>query len=92
MALCDCRTLHQHQGTQRVFDVCPVDCIHPAQGRGRPTRAKRCCYINPVECIDCGALRPGVPGDRDFRVWKDLSRRKWAAVHGDERRLVRQGR
>jgi ferredoxin len=29
-------------------EVCPVDCIHSADG-------ERQFYINPEECIDCGA-------------------------------------
>ncbi len=41
-------------------DVCPVDCIHPAKGRtyddGRPMYDEvPQLYIDPTECIDCGA-------------------------------------
>jgi NAD-dependent dihydropyrimidine dehydrogenase PreA subunit len=35
-------------------DECPVDCIY--EGR-------RKLYINPVECIDCGACEPACPQD-----------------------------
>ncbi len=41
-------------------DVCPVDCIHPRKDEpdfeGVPQL-----YINPEECIDCGACVPACP-------------------------------
>ncbi len=36
-------------------EVCPVDCIHNEEG------ADRMLYINPDECIDCGACEPVCP-------------------------------
>ncbi|MFF5147966.1 indolepyruvate ferredoxin oxidoreductase subunit alpha [Streptomyces sp. NPDC013157] len=48
-------------------DVCPVDCIYEGL-------TKR--YINPVECIDCGACLPECPVDaitapeKSDPVWK----------------------
>lgn len=36
-------------------DVCPVDCIHFEEGIDRQL------YINPEECIDCGACEPACP-------------------------------
>jgi len=36
-------------------DVCPVDCIHFDEG------SDRMLYINPEECIDCGACEPACP-------------------------------
>jgi ferredoxin len=47
-------------------DVCPVDCIHPAKGRtyddGRPTFDEvPQLYIDPTECVDCGACVPVCP-------------------------------
>jgi NAD-dependent dihydropyrimidine dehydrogenase PreA subunit len=35
--------------------VCPVDCIHFEQGVDRKL------YIDPNECIDCGACEPECP-------------------------------
>ncbi|MDQ6749083.1 MAG: ferredoxin family protein [Candidatus Dormibacteraeota bacterium] len=35
-------------------DVCPVDCIHGAEEDPQ-------LYINPEECIDCGACEPACP-------------------------------
>lgn len=40
-------------------DVCPVDCIHPtlAEDDGLDLML----YIDPDECIDCGACEPACP-------------------------------
>jgi len=41
-------------------DVCPVDCIHP--GPDAPEyETTEMLYIDPVECIDCGACEPVCP-------------------------------
>jgi NAD-dependent dihydropyrimidine dehydrogenase PreA subunit len=40
---------------QSCVEVCPVDCIHFEEG------ADRMLYINPAECIDCGACQPACP-------------------------------
>ena len=37
---------------QACVSVCPVDCIHFDQG------VDRILYIDPDECIDCGACEP----------------------------------
>ena len=42
-------------------EVCPVDCIHPADGEGEPIL-----YIDPDECIDCGACEPECPVEAIF--------------------------
>jgi NAD-dependent dihydropyrimidine dehydrogenase PreA subunit len=44
-------------------DACPVDCIHPKKDTvyedGRPGfNEVEQLYIDPVECIDCGACVP----------------------------------
>jgi NAD-dependent dihydropyrimidine dehydrogenase PreA subunit len=36
-------------------EVCPVDCIHYEEGVDRKL------YIDPEECIDCGACEPACP-------------------------------
>ncbi len=41
-------------------DVCPVDCIHPTQSEAEFDSAEQL-YINPDECIDCGACEPACP-------------------------------
>ena len=41
-------------------DVCPVDCIHPR--KDEPDFAtQHMLYINPDDCIDCGACEPECP-------------------------------
>jgi NAD-dependent dihydropyrimidine dehydrogenase PreA subunit len=63
-------------------DVCPVDCIHPAKDRacddGRPTFDEvPQLYIDPIECIDCGASIPVCPMTPIFALG-DLPK-KWQA-------------
>lgn len=41
-------------------DACPVDCIHPKKDEEGHEAAKQL-YIDPVECIDCGACVPVCP-------------------------------
>jgi NAD-dependent dihydropyrimidine dehydrogenase PreA subunit len=44
------------------LDECPVDCIYEGE---------RKLYINPLECIDCGACEPACPREAifaDFRA------------------------
>ena len=50
-------------------DACPVDCIHPKKNTtyedGRPGFEEvPQLYIDPVECIDCGACVPVCPSQR----------------------------
>jgi NAD-dependent dihydropyrimidine dehydrogenase PreA subunit len=46
-------------------EVCPVDCIHPT--KSDPDFEKHnMLYINPDECIDCGACVPECPVDAIF--------------------------
>lgn len=40
---------------QACVEVCPVDCIH------FEADSDRMLYINPAECIDCGACQPACP-------------------------------
>ena len=43
-------------------DACPVDCIHPK--KDEPAYAtEELLYIDPVECIDCGACVPVCTSD-----------------------------
>src|SRR5213596_4247919 len=57
-------------------DACPVDCIHPK--KDEPNYAtEELLYIDPVECIDCGACVPVCPVSAVFAL-DDLPE-KWAA-------------
>ena len=48
-------------------DVCPVDCIHPRKDEGTFADASQL-YIDPVECIDCGACVPVCPVTAIFPI------------------------
>lgn len=39
-------------------DACPVDCIHPKKDEDADSEQL---FIDPVECIDCGACVPVCP-------------------------------
>jgi ferredoxin len=41
-------------------DACPVDCIHPKKDEDGFEESQML-YINPEECIDCGACEPACP-------------------------------
>jgi len=55
-------------------DACPVDCIHPRKNENG-FAAEAQLYIDPVECIDCGACVPVCPVSAIFPV-ADLPK-KW---------------
>ena len=56
-------------------DACPVDCIHPKKDEPAYETAEML-YIDPVECIDCGACVPVCPVSAIFAL-DDLPE-KWA--------------
>ncbi len=41
-------------------EVCPMDCIHPMKDEPGYKNALQL-FINPDECIDCGACEPECP-------------------------------
>ena len=45
---------------QACVEVCPVDCIHFEEG------VDRTLFIDPNECIDCGACEPVCPTEAIF--------------------------
>jgi NAD-dependent dihydropyrimidine dehydrogenase PreA subunit len=53
-------------------DVCPVDCIHPkkedwgSKGYDPDNLAGKQLFIDPEECIDCGACEPVCPVEAIF--------------------------
>jgi ferredoxin len=55
-------------------DVCPVDCIHPRNDEPDYEQFEQL-YIDPVECIDCGACVPVCPVTAIFPL-EDLPE-KW---------------
>jgi ferredoxin len=48
-------------------EVCPVDCIHPAPGEEGHEEAEML-FIDPEECIDCGACEEVCPVDACLAV------------------------
>src|SRR5690242_13330034 len=67
-------------------DACPVDCIHPKKDEPNFATAEML-YIDPVECIDCGACVPVCPVSAIFALddlpekWKDFTPKN-AAYYG----------
>jgi NAD-dependent dihydropyrimidine dehydrogenase PreA subunit len=57
-------------------DACPVDCIHPKKDAAAYAEAQQL-FIDPVECIDCGACVPVCPVSAIFAAddlpekWKE---------------------
>ena len=60
--------------------VCPVDCIHYDEGTDRKL------FIDPNECIDCGACEPECPVNAIFP--EESLPPEWAKLHADGRHLV----
>ena len=64
-------------------DVCPVDCIHGpidkdglgAEVPGLDTSDGKQLYIDPEECIDCGACEPECPVEAIFE--EDMLPTEW---------------
>ena len=48
-------------------DACPVDCIHPKKDESEFEDAPQL-YIDPQECIDCGACVPVCPVSAIFAL------------------------
>jgi NAD-dependent dihydropyrimidine dehydrogenase PreA subunit len=61
-------------------DACPVDCIHPKKDDAK-FADEEMLYIDPVECIDCGACVPVCPVSAIFALddlpekWKSYAER-----------------
>ena len=67
-------------------DACPVDCIHPK--KDEPAYAtEELLYIDPVECIDCGACVPVCPVSAIFAL-DDLPE-KWNDFTAKQRQVFR---
>ena len=42
---------------EKCVEVCPVDCIHPRKDEPNFEEVAQL-FVNPVDCIDCGACVP----------------------------------
>ena len=64
-------------------DACPVDCIHPKKDAPE-FGSHDMLYIDPVECIDCGACVPVCPVSAIFaqddlpEKWGDFAQKNAA--------------
>ncbi len=69
-------------------DACPVDCIHPRKNEGEFAQAEQL-YIDPQECIDCGACVPVCPVSAIFAL-DDLPEKwsRFAQINEDHYRKV----
>ncbi len=45
---------------EKCIEVCPADCIHPRSDEAPFVESDQL-YIDPVNCIDCGACVPVCP-------------------------------
>ena len=65
-------------------DACPVDCIHPRKNEEAEFVKEPQLYIDPVECIDCGACVPVCPVSAIFAL-DDLPKKweEYAAINAD---------
>jgi NAD-dependent dihydropyrimidine dehydrogenase PreA subunit len=67
--------------------ACPVDCIHPRSDETAFADAAQL-YIDPVECIDCGACVPVCPVSAIFALddlpekWKHYAELNASYVEG----------
>jgi NAD-dependent dihydropyrimidine dehydrogenase PreA subunit len=48
-------------------EACPVDCIHPKKDEAGFADTPQL-YVNPVDCIDCGACVPVCPTNSMFAL------------------------
>lgn len=76
------------------MDACPVDCIHPKKNTGYEDGRTgfdevQQLYIDPVECIDCGACVPVCPVSAIFPL-EDLPE-KWMRYTELNARYVQAG-
>ncbi len=67
-------------------EVCPVDCIHPtkdewaSKGMAEGSLEGKQLFIDPEECIDCGACEPVCPVQAIFA--EDEVPEKWKQFIG----------
>ena len=52
---------------EECVQVCPVDCIHPRKDEAGFEEAAQL-YIDPVNCIDCGACIPVCPASAIYEA------------------------
>jgi NAD-dependent dihydropyrimidine dehydrogenase PreA subunit len=79
------------------IDVCPVECIYEYKGDDREAFPNQL-YIQPEECIDCGACEPECPVTAIFAEedtpaeWTSYIEKNKVYFETGEERVVAQGR
>ncbi len=63
---------------EHCVETCPVNCIHPTKDEADFATAPQL-YVNPNDCIDCGACIPVCPTDSIFAL-DDMSAEHQAFV------------
>ena len=63
---------------EHCIETCPVNCIHPTKDEADFATVPQL-YINPGECIDCGACVPVCPTTSIF-VLEELPAESQAAI------------
>ena len=66
-------------------DACPVDCIHPKKDEADFANVTQL-YIDPVECIDCGACVPVCPVSVHLRTGRSTG--KMGGLHADQHAVL----
>ncbi len=67
-------------------DACPVDCIHPKKDSDK-FGTEEMLYIDPVECIDCGACVPVCPVSAIFALGRPAGAVE--GIHRAQRQVFR---
>ena len=52
---------------EHCIETCPVNCIHPTKDEANFATAPQL-YVNPNDCINCGACNPVCPTDSIFSL------------------------
>ena len=52
---------------EHCIETCPVNCIHPTKEEADFATAPQL-YVNPIDCIDCGACIPVCPTGSIFAL------------------------
>jgi len=60
---------HRHLSTkdEHCIEACPVNCIHPTKDEAGFADLPQL-YVNPADCIDCGACIPVCPTNSIFPI------------------------
>ena len=66
---------------EKCVEVCPVDCIHPRKDEPNFEEVAQL-FVNPVDCIDCGACVPVCEANAIFAL-DDVPEEAKAAIQAN---------